>query len=225
MRGAGAGAQAERFQHLEADLDLLFGLRREADADRIADPGPQQIAHPDARLDRPADQPAGLGNSQMERAIDRLGQLHIGRHGEEYVAGLHRHLVFVEIVVLQQLDVIERALDDLDRARRNLVAVLDQSGELAIDHRHVADDRTGPAPGENAVKVDSEAQVTRNDWIDWAENAWWHDIKETDTLNVGEGRGENDTAADGDGLAPQAGIEQLLDRSVESIEVGMKDGG
>ena len=35
----------------------------------------------------------------------------IGRDGEEHVAGLHRHLVFVEIVVLQQLDVIERAFD------------------------------------------------------------------------------------------------------------------
>jgi DNA modification methylase len=48
------------------------------------------------------------------------------------------------------------------------------------------------APGENAVKVDSENQVSRNEWIDWAECCWM-DIKETDTLNVREGRGENDT--------------------------------
>lgn len=47
-------------------------------------------------------------------------------------------------------------------------------------------------PGENEVAVDSEDQVSRNNWIDWAEGCW-SDIKETDTLNVSEGRGENDT--------------------------------
>ncbi len=50
------------------------------------------------------------------------------------------------------------------------------------------------APGENATAVDSPGQVSRNDWIDWAESNWpWQDIKATDTLNVREGRGENDT--------------------------------
>lgn len=48
------------------------------------------------------------------------------------------------------------------------------------------------APGENAVRIDSENEVSRNEWIDWAECCWF-DIKETDTLNVREGRAENDT--------------------------------
>ena len=48
------------------------------------------------------------------------------------------------------------------------------------------------APGENAVPVDSEGQVSRNDWIQWAEGCWG-DINNTDTLNVREGRGEKDT--------------------------------
>jgi len=48
------------------------------------------------------------------------------------------------------------------------------------------------APGENAVKVDSEGQVSREDWISWAEGCW-DDIRETDTLNVAEGRGDDDT--------------------------------
>ncbi len=48
------------------------------------------------------------------------------------------------------------------------------------------------APGENAVAVDSENQVSRNNWIDWAECCWM-DIRETDTLNVKEGRGDDDT--------------------------------
>lgn len=47
-------------------------------------------------------------------------------------------------------------------------------------------------PGENAVPVDSEGEVSRNNWIDWAE-CCWADIRETDTLNVREGRGEDDT--------------------------------
>jgi hypothetical protein len=48
------------------------------------------------------------------------------------------------------------------------------------------------APGVNEVPVNSKGDVTRNQWIEWAECCWM-DIKETDTLNVSEGRGENDT--------------------------------
>lgn len=48
------------------------------------------------------------------------------------------------------------------------------------------------APGDNAVPIDTKGQVTRNNWIDWAE-CCWTDIRETDTLNVSEGRGEDDT--------------------------------
>jgi DNA modification methylase len=47
------------------------------------------------------------------------------------------------------------------------------------------------APGDNKIPVDSP-EISRNNWIDWAE-ACWSDIRETDTLNVREGRGENDT--------------------------------
>lgn len=50
------------------------------------------------------------------------------------------------------------------------------------------------APGDNETAIDSDCQVSRNDWIDWAEACWsWHTIRETDTLNVKEGRGEEDT--------------------------------
>jgi hypothetical protein len=48
------------------------------------------------------------------------------------------------------------------------------------------------APGDNAVPIDSKNQVSRNQWINWAEAAWF-DIRETDTLNVAAGRGEDDT--------------------------------
>ena len=38
--GDAAPPQAERLQHLEADLDLLDRVGRQRDADRVADPGP-----------------------------------------------------------------------------------------------------------------------------------------------------------------------------------------
>lgn len=48
------------------------------------------------------------------------------------------------------------------------------------------------APGENAVPVDSEGDVSRDDWIGLAEGCW-RDIPETDTLNVRQSKGEGDT--------------------------------
>lgn len=48
------------------------------------------------------------------------------------------------------------------------------------------------APGVNEVPIQSKGDVSRNDWIQFAE-CCWSDIRETDTLNVKEGRGEDDT--------------------------------
>lgn len=47
-------------------------------------------------------------------------------------------------------------------------------------------------PGENKTPINAKGQVSRNEWIQWAENCW-SDIKETDTLNVKDGRGDDDT--------------------------------
>ena len=47
------------------------------------------------------------------------------------------------------------------------------------------------APGDNETKINTPEQVSRNDWIAWAEAAWT-DIRETDTLNVKDGRGDDD---------------------------------
>lgn len=48
------------------------------------------------------------------------------------------------------------------------------------------------APGDNEVPINAKHQVSRNDWIAWAESAWYG-IRETDTLNVSDCRGEDDT--------------------------------
>tara|TARA_R110000868_G_scaffold23264_1_gene94086 strand:+ start:1687 stop:2631 length:945 start_codon:yes stop_codon:yes gene_type:complete len=47
-------------------------------------------------------------------------------------------------------------------------------------------------PGENKVKIDTKAQVSRNDWIAWAEGCW-DDVQETDTLNTKVAKSEDDT--------------------------------
>lgn len=47
-------------------------------------------------------------------------------------------------------------------------------------------------PGENQVKIDSENQVSRNDWIALAEGCW-DDVHETDTLNTAAAKSEDDT--------------------------------
>lgn len=48
------------------------------------------------------------------------------------------------------------------------------------------------APGDNDTPIDSEGDVSRSEWIQWAESSWG-DIKETDTLNVRGTKGDGDT--------------------------------
>jgi DNA modification methylase len=46
-------------------------------------------------------------------------------------------------------------------------------------------------PGENQKAINAKGEVSRNQWIDWAEGCW-SDIKETDTLNTKEAKSEDD---------------------------------
>jgi len=48
------------------------------------------------------------------------------------------------------------------------------------------------SPGENEIPVNSRSQVSRDEWIRWAEPEW-DDIKETDTLNTKAAKSDNDT--------------------------------
>ena len=93
---------------------------------RIVSPIPAQsrLPMPIADLTVPDDQPARLGDAEMERRVDRLGQLLIGGDGEEDVGRLHADLELVEVVVLQDADVVERALDH--RLRAGLAVFLEQ---------------------------------------------------------------------------------------------------
>ena len=50
------------------------------------------------------------------------------------------------------------------------------------------------APGDNGTPLNAPGEVSRNDWIQWAEAEWsWHDIKATDTLNTAVAKAEHDT--------------------------------
>lgn len=57
------------------------------------------------------------------------------------------------------------------------------------------------APGENATPIDSDGEVSRNDWIKWAE-ACWDDISETDTLNGIKGKEEAKAEEDTKHICP-----------------------
>ena len=47
-------------------------------------------------------------------------------------------------------------------------------------------------PGTNATPIDTPNEVSRNDWIDWAEGCW-DDVIETDTLNTKAAKSGDDT--------------------------------
>jgi DNA modification methylase len=50
------------------------------------------------------------------------------------------------------------------------------------------------APGDNETPVNSKHEISREDWIEWAEAAWhWECVHETDTLNTAEAKSEQDT--------------------------------
>lgn len=48
------------------------------------------------------------------------------------------------------------------------------------------------AKGDNAIPVDSEGDVSRNEWIAWADETW-RGIKETETLNTERAKSGDDT--------------------------------
>lgn len=45
--------------------------------------------------------------------------------------------------------------------------------------------------GDNKIPIDSDGQVSRNNWIEWAEGCW-SNIRETDTLNTLAAKSESD---------------------------------
>ncbi len=159
----------ERLQHLEADAHLFLGLGRERNADRVADPRPQQRAHADRRFHRAGACAASLGDADMQWVVAGVGKLLISRDREENVGRLHADLEFVEVVVLQDARVVERRLDH--RLRAGLAVFLQQvllerAGIDADAHRHaVVPGRfhhlAHPLGAADIAGVDAQASRTR----------------------------------------------------------------
>ena len=171
-------------------------------------PAHSSDAHADRGFDRAADQPAGLGNAQVERAIDRVGELVIGGDGEEQVRRLHRDLVIAEVVVLEDADMVERAFDQRLGAG------------LAIFFEQVAFEAAG-------VDADADrAAIGLGGIDDFADALGRADIARVDAQAGGAGIGgferalimEMDVGDDRDGR----GADDLLERG-GAFDVGARD--
>src|SRR3546814_291404 len=119
-----AMAEIERLQHVEADLHLLYGIRRQRYPNGVADPRPEQHPQSDRRFHGADAEAAGLGDAEMERIVAGLGELLIGGHGEKDVRSLHADLELAEVVVFQNAGVMEGALHH--RFRTRLAVTLQQ---------------------------------------------------------------------------------------------------
>src|SRR5690606_40049294 len=104
-------AKTERLQYLEACADFFDRIGGKGDPQGIADPRPEQHAQANRRLYHAAAQAARLGDTDVQRRVGCLSQPLVGRDGQEDIGGLDRNLELVKVLVLQVLDVVERALD------------------------------------------------------------------------------------------------------------------
>uniref|UniRef100_A0A0N4ZLI6 LigA n=1 Tax=Parastrongyloides trichosuri TaxID=131310 RepID=A0A0N4ZLI6_PARTI len=216
-----AGAQAERLQDVEADLDLLDRIGGEAHADGVADPGPEQRAHADRGLHGAGAQGPRLGDADVQRAVDGLGQLLVGCDGHEGVGRLHADLELVEVVVLQDAGVIEGAFDH--RVGAGLAVLLQQllfqrAGVDADAHGAAVvagglDDLLDPVDRADVAGVDAQAGGARLGRLDAAvvvEMDVGHERHAGLARDGAEGRRRLDVrAGDADDVGP--GLFQLAD--------------
>ena len=93
---------------------------------RIVSPMPAHSSEPMPIDDFtvPVRSAARLGDAEMQRVVAGVGELLIGGDREEDVGRLHADLEFVEVVVLQDACVVERAFDH--RLRAGLAVFLEQ---------------------------------------------------------------------------------------------------
>src|SRR3546814_7653215 len=68
-------AEIERLQHVEADLHLLYGIRRQRYPNGVADPRPEQHPQSDRRFHGADAEAAGLGDAEMERSEEHTSEL------------------------------------------------------------------------------------------------------------------------------------------------------
>jgi hypothetical protein len=96
---------------LPSGLGLLDGVGGEREPDRVADPLVEEGADSRHRLDEPAGRRSRLGDAEMERVVDGLGEEAVGGHHGGNVGVLDRDLDVGEVDVLEVADLLQRRLD------------------------------------------------------------------------------------------------------------------
>ena len=137
-----ARSQPQRFEHIEADLDLFHRVGGQAHADRVANPRPEEIAHADRGFDRADARAARLCNAEMQRRVCDFRELVIGGDGQENIRGFDRNFIIVEAFVIEHAGVHERALDHRVGAR---LAIFFQ--QFAFQRAAIDADTNGAAIG------------------------------------------------------------------------------
>src|SRR5690554_36608 len=134
-------AQVQRLQDLQADLHLFNRRSTERNTDGVADALREQDAERRGRLDGALERGAGLGDAEVQRPVTLLRQHPVRLHHDDRVIVLDRDLEVVEVVLLEQARLPDRALDQGLGSR---LAVLLQQARLQRAGIHPdADARAG----------------------------------------------------------------------------------
>src|SRR4030095_7222993 len=109
--GQAALAQPERFQDVDPDPHLFGRVRGERHADRVADALREKRTEPDRGLDRADSRRAGLGDAEVERVVDLVGEHAVGLDHHQGIGSLQRDLHLRIVQVFEDPDVPQGGLD------------------------------------------------------------------------------------------------------------------
>ena len=135
-------AQAHRLEQRPARPRFLHRVGGEAVADRVADALGQQRGDAGRRLDDAAGQRTGLGDTEVQRMVDGVGELPVGLDHQRHRRGLDRDLDVLEPDLVEVGQLHLRRLDH--RLGGDLAAVL--LVQVGVQRPAVHADADGHAP-------------------------------------------------------------------------------
>ena len=154
-------AQAHGLEELAAGAGLLHRVGGERVADGVADALGQQRGDAGGGLHQPGGRRPGLGDPEVQRMVDGVGQQPVGVDHQRHVRRLHRDLDVGEADLVEVGDLAQRRLDH--GLGGDLAAVL--GVELRVERPAVHADADGQAPvaglGGDGLDVLGAADVAR----------------------------------------------------------------